>query len=74
MDVHDEFRRKNHYRENQEARVCANCVHYSEWYEDKSCLASRRDKDNGMFSDMWTEPNCTCDLFDSGEDRHDGDR
>ena len=74
MDVHDEFRRKNHYRENLEARVCANCVHYFELYEERTCSASRYDKDNGRFSDMWTEPNCTCDLFDNGEDGRDDNR
>ena len=60
----DEFKRKNNYRLNMEARVCANCVHYSELYEDRACdLACI--KNTRFFREMWTEPNFVCDRFES---------
>lgn len=59
----DEFKRKNNHRLNAEARVCANCAHYTELYEERTCDLACMETPRS-FRNMWTEPNFVCDKFE----------
>lgn len=64
-EYEEEFKRKNNFRANTEAKVCCNCANYMGVADYTVCLAARHDIKGGKyFRDMWVEPGDTCDKFD----------